>query len=580
MSGLQSIVYAMEVGGIRWWITRGVLLAVWFGLAVFYFVSEFVGFSRAEAMDQAQLARQVAEGKGFTTQFIRPLAIWQLKESGKKVEEIDLLNFPDTVNPPLHPLVNAVGFKLSGVSFDVAQGQVKDLRIFRPEQIVLAISLSFLLLTTLTLYVWARWLFDDVVAVTATLFFMSTALVWNFAISGLSTMLLMFCLTAAGLSLHAALVWDEEERGWLAVVGAAVTACFLGLAAMTNYVFGWLILPLVVVTALAFSRRWLALTVVLVVFVGVCAPWWVRNITLVGHPFGLAWVSAFMDGGLFPGQSIWRSLELSVWQIVSPAGVIRDMVRGVMNQSMAFSTLCGGFVLAALAVGSILHRFRARTSSVEHWFWMGGVGTVLVLGGVTFPADPAMWQSSNHLLPFLPVLLTFAMAFLYVLLDRIQLPVRVLKYCVVAIILMIHAVPMARDFLAPAGRLFAYPPYFPPILVLTKSWSEPDEVSAGDIPWAQAWYQNRVAVWLPKNKEQFFEISDLMRRIVMVLITPESANSRYLSEIRKGEWKEWSDTILRKPGSQRLLPFAIPLPPPGPPAEGEYFLLADRPRWQ
>ncbi len=580
MSGLQSIVYAIEVGGIRWWITRGVLVAVWLGLALFYFLSEFVGFRHAEAMDQAQIARQVAEGKGFTTQFIRPLAIWQLKDSGTAMGEIDLLNFPDTVNPPLHPLVNAVAFKLLGVSFDIAQDEIKDFRVFRPERVVLAVSLGFLFLTTLMVYVWGRWLFDDIVAVTATIFLMTTALVWEFAVSGLSTMLVMFCLTTAGLSLHVALASEEDGRTWLGVAGVAVAALFIGLAAMTNYVFGWLVIPLILVAAFGFSRRWIAVPVAFGVFILVCAPWWMRNVALVGHPFGLAWVSAFMDGGLFPGQSIWRTLELNVWQIVSPREVIRDVVRGVMNQSMAFAALCGGFVIAGLVVGCIFHRFRAWSASVQHWFWGGAVAIVVVLGGVVFPADSAQWQSANHVLPFLPVLLIFAVAFLYVLLDRIQLPLSLLKYCVVGIVLAAHSLPLVRDFLAPPGRIFAYPPYFPPILALTKPWSEPGEISCGDIPWAQAWYQNRVSVWLPRDKDQFFEINDLMRPIVMVLVTPASTNSRYVSEIRKGEWKEWTDLILRRTGDRAILPFAIPLPPPGPPAEGEYFLLSDRPRWQ
>ncbi|MFQ3670313.1 MAG: hypothetical protein SNJ84_02520 [Verrucomicrobiia bacterium] len=580
MSALQRLVYAIEVGGFRWWITRAVLVAVWLGLALFYFLSEFVGFRHAEAMDQAQLARQLAEGKGFTTQVVRPLAIWQLKEAGRSMGEIDLLNFPDTVNPPLHPLVNAAAFRLSAVSFEVEPEQVRDFRVFRPERVVLAVSLGFLFLTTLLVYVWGRWLFDDMVAVTATIFLMATALVWEFAVSGLGTMLVMFCLTAAGLSLQAALTWEEEERGGAALFGVAGAALLVGLAAMTNYVFGWLVIPLLVVALFAFSKRWLAVPVVLGVFVMVCAPWWLRNVGLVGHPFGLAWVSAFADGGLFPGQSIWRTLELNVSQIVSPREVIRDLVRGVMNQSLAFAALCGGFVVAGLVVGCGFHRFRAWAASVQHWFWLGCVATVVALGGVTFPSAPEQWQLVNHVVPFLPALLLFGMAFLYVLLDRLQLPLRLLKFCIVGLVLLVHAVPLVRDFLAPPGRIFAYPPYFPPILVLTKPWTNGDEVVASDIPWAQAWYQNRTAVWLPRNKDQFFEINDLMRPIVMVLMTPASTDSRYLSGIWKGEWKEWSDLILRRSGERAILPFAITLPPPGPPAEGEYFLLSDRPRWQ
>lgn len=580
MSTVQKLVYAIEVGGFRWWLTRGVLVAGWLGLAVFYFLSEFVGFRHAEAMDQAQLARALAQGKGFTTQVIRPLAIWQFKERGRALGELDLLNFPDTVNPPLHPLVNAAAFKLSGISFDVPPETIRDFRIYRPERVILAVSLVFLFLTTLLVYVWGRWLFDDTVAVTATIFLMVTALVWEFAISGLSTALVMFLLTAMGLSLHAALSAEAEQKSWLAVVGLGLASLACGLAALTNYVFSWLMIPLVLVALFAFTRRSVAVSVAVGVFILVCAPWWARNLGLVGNPLGLAWVSAFADAGLFPGQSIWRTLELEVSQVVSPREVIRDLVRGIIHQSMAFSALCGGFVVAALIVGSAFHRFRAWVAAVQHWFWLGGLVTLLAFGGVVFPASPDRWQSVNHVLPFLPALLIFGVAFLYVLLDRLQLPLAFLKYLMVGVIVLLHGLPMVRDFLTPAGRLFAYPPYFPPILVFTKTWSQPEEVLAGDIPWAQAWYQDRTTVWLPRDRDQFFEINDLMRPIVMILFTPESTDARYLSQIRRGEWREWTPQILRQPGERVILPFALPLPPPAPPAEGEYFLLSDRPRWQ
>jgi hypothetical protein len=580
MSGLQSWVYAIEVGGIRKWITRGVLVAVWMGLAVFYFLTEFIGFSHAEAMDQAQLGRQISEGKGFTTQFIRPLAIWQLRASGKRDSEIDLTNFPDTVNAPLYPLVAAAAFKVTGASLDVTPEEVKDFRIFAPERILVAVSLGFFLGTLLILYVWARWLFDDVVATTAVLFLMATGLVWEFAISGLNTMLAMFLITCAGLLVHVALWADEEGKGLLSLVGLAVAALLIGLACMTQYVLGWLVIPLVILAALAFERRWVAVPLVVIIFLAACLPWWLRNIGIVGNPLGLSWAYLVEGSGPFPGNTIWRTLELQVSQVLSPREILRDAVRGVLNQSAAFAALAGGILLASLAVGCVFHRFRSSLAAAQHWFWAGSVLMVLFFAGLTFSGNPDRWFADNRLVIFLPILLIFATAFLYVLLDRIQLPLSLLKYFVVGLILVVHALPMVRDFMTPQRRIFAYPPYFPPILFLMKPWSEPTEVQAGDIPWAQAWYQNRPTVWLPKEKEQFFTINDLMKPIVMVLITPETTNARYYSEIQKGEYKDWANLILRRGGDRMILPFATALPPPAPPAEGEYFLLADRMRWR
>ena len=58
-----------------------VILAV--SLALVYLFVQFRGFSISAAMDQAQISREIAKGNGYTTQYIRPLAIWQLEHAGK-----------------------------------------------------------------------------------------------------------------------------------------------------------------------------------------------------------------------------------------------------------------------------------------------------------------------------------------------------------------------------------------------------------------------------------------------------------------------------------------------------------------
>lgn len=84
-------------------LCRGLLLV---GVAaVFlwcYAAMQFNGLQHVEAMDQAQVARNLARGEGFTTQFIRPLSLWRLAER-TPARDTRMDRHPDLQNPPAYP---------------------------------------------------------------------------------------------------------------------------------------------------------------------------------------------------------------------------------------------------------------------------------------------------------------------------------------------------------------------------------------------------------------------------------------------------------------------------------------------
>jgi len=53
-------------------------------------------------MDQAQIAREMARGHGFSTLMIRPAQVQQLQANGR---EINLSRVADTFHPPLQPAI-------------------------------------------------------------------------------------------------------------------------------------------------------------------------------------------------------------------------------------------------------------------------------------------------------------------------------------------------------------------------------------------------------------------------------------------------------------------------------------------
>ena len=66
----------------------------------------FQGLNSPQAMDQAQISREIARGNGFTTKMIRPVAYYQAKKEERR--SVSLLGFEDTYHSPLNPLCIAL----------------------------------------------------------------------------------------------------------------------------------------------------------------------------------------------------------------------------------------------------------------------------------------------------------------------------------------------------------------------------------------------------------------------------------------------------------------------------------------
>ena len=88
MIRLQEWIHRFEVGEGTRTVRLVVAILALLGLTAVYDLREYRNFSTAEAMDAAQLARNIAAGKGYTTEFIRPLSIHLVEQ-----HQIKLLRF-------------------------------------------------------------------------------------------------------------------------------------------------------------------------------------------------------------------------------------------------------------------------------------------------------------------------------------------------------------------------------------------------------------------------------------------------------------------------------------------------------
>ena len=116
---IQKLINMTEVGAGSRYLRFVVLGLAVVGLALIYNLRAYRNLATQEAMDSAQLARNIADGKGYTTLFIRPFSLYlvQSHNEAKHVAAPATTNLdfahikytphPDLANPPVYPIMLA-----------------------------------------------------------------------------------------------------------------------------------------------------------------------------------------------------------------------------------------------------------------------------------------------------------------------------------------------------------------------------------------------------------------------------------------------------------------------------------------
>ena len=101
------------------------------GFAVVYDLREFHCFNAPEAMDAAQVARNLSQGRGFSTECVRPFSIYLVQDHNKarhpdQVLSTNAMDFaqmytahPDLANAPVYPTMLAGFFKAVKMDWSV-----------------------------------------------------------------------------------------------------------------------------------------------------------------------------------------------------------------------------------------------------------------------------------------------------------------------------------------------------------------------------------------------------------------------------------------------------------------------------
>jgi len=596
MIRLQEIIHSLEEGKWAKRIRGLVLLLLIGSLGLVYNLNLTQNFTSPEAMDAAQLARNIAEGRGYTTRFIRPLSLDILRQQGTVSDEELRSEFPDITNPPVYPLLLAGLMKVLPFEFEIDLQKANEFQRYQPEFLIWFLNQALFFMALIQIFRLGERLFDQPVAWCAALVFLGTELYWKFSNSGLPTMLLLVLF----LALTKTLVRLEEQGndgrprggGWFAAM-ALWAGALAGLGGLTRYGFAWVILPVLVYLGWFLGRhRGRAVAMALLGFLLVMSPWLVRNAQLSGNLFGTAGLALYGETYAFPGDTLERTLfyepsdapvngedeikvrvadHVGLWDIANK--LKRNLRHLLVHELPRFS---GGWFAVVCLVGLVVP-FRNRSLRRLRFFLLMTLA-VFALGqalgrthlsvanstlgellgrslGQGAPVATSLSVNGENLLAILgPVSFLFGAGLFFSLLDQWKVGLPEMRLAASTGLVVAASLPMIFSFLLPHPRPVADPPYHP--ARVKHVWNSlrgelgKDAISAGgllmsDIPWAVAWYGDRDCVWLTRNVQpDFYTLNDQFRPIRGLYFTEATTDQRYVSRVFASNESNWERFVL------------------------------------
>ena len=601
--GVQAFVHYLEEGGMVRWIKVALLLSgilfmigMWFFDVTIPIIAQvpngFRGLSHEKAIEQAQIAREIARGHGFSTKVIRPAALWQLEQHGR---DFPLERTPDTYHAPLSPILNAGVFKVTDSvnsflgsmvgrypflkQFVYEETMTKLGIVYAYDKIVAFTQLMCFLLAVLVSYFTAKRLFDERLAVLGMGLLLLCQQFWEFALSGLPQMLMLLLFSGGMHTLVRAIeakCAGRSPSGWIAATGV-----LFSLLALTHGLTIWIFAGLIFFSLIYFRPMGRNAGILLGIFLLFYGPWMARNYMVCGSPVGIGWYSGLAEVRASESQ-VMRSMELPL-EDVTPRVYRRKIQSEILKQMGQIYDLLGKVLPAPVFFVALLHPFKRKETADVRWAILS-LWVFAVLGMAVFGLTEKSGVHANDLqVLFIPLMSFYGLAFLLVMWTRLEISGEFFRRCFLAGIYFLSALPFIDNFLdmiGPPRSRVQWPPYMPPYIAIMADWTQPKEIIMSDMPWGVAWYADRKSLWLPMTIKTFIQLNDydqLKGQIVGLYLTPVSGNSAYIADISKGEYREWAAFIIRSP-MLNLKEFPLHAITPMPLGD-ECTLYMDRARW-
>jgi hypothetical protein len=596
---IQALIHKIDVAAGTRWLNYTALTLLVVALAFRYDTHCYRSFSSPEAMDAAQVARNLAGGRGFTTEFIRPFSIYLLQKHNRaagtnSVDPAQLYGpHPDLANAPVYPVLLAGLFKATSPDWKV------DLRgtfwssggrfmRYKPEFGIALFNQLLLLAVVWLTFLLARTILDTLAAWLSAILVLYSSELWKFSVSGLPTLLLMvlflvlvWCLMRFEM-LGRADTPEPRRRMMFAVAAGLLT----GVGMMTRYSFGWVIVPVVVFIVLfGGPRRSVLGATAGLVFLAVVTPWIVRNVLVSGTPLGTAGYALLENSEFFSGSRLMQSLNPDMYAAFRSIAHV-TILKLVSDLTYLFEDqlprLGGGWVgilfLAGLLLG--LRQVMARRLRYFTVMCLGLFVVITALGQTSMSGYSPEVNTENLLVLLSPLAVIFGVAFFLTLLNQMNLPSAPIRYLIIGLVVLLLRLPFTLSLMPPQNSPVAYPPYYPPDVQKISNWMRPDELMMSDVPWAVAWYGDRQCAWTTLNCQyEFNALNDFLKPVNGLYLTLNTLDGKLLSECMQGPVDNWSHFAYRTLAYNQL-PNNFPLTqfPQGSLLSG--FFITDHARWK
>ena len=598
----QALIHKLEVeGGARWLNYLALTVAV-LSLAIWYDLHCYRNFANPEAMDAAQVARNLSAGNGFTTEFIRPFSVYLIQKHNhaSAPNQTALTNafdfaqiqgrHPDLANAPVYPLLLAGLWKLHTPDWKVEMHKTfwsegGRFTRYSPEFFIAIFNQILLLVVVLLTFLVARKIFDTPAAWLAALLVLGSNVLWKFSVSGLPTLLLLVIFLGVVWCLAAVetLGGDENPEQRRRFILALAVGLLTGLGMLTRYSFGWVILPVILYFVIFGGTRRTGLAVAaFLAFAVVATPWIARNLAVSGTFLGTAGYAVVEGTFAFPGSRLMQSLNpdmTSAYWVLPYTVKLQTNLRYILQDDML--SLGGGW-MGILFLAGLLLGLRNVVARRLRYFTMMCLGVFLVvsaLGRTQLTYISPELNTENPLVLLTPLVVIFGVAFFLTLLNQMNAPSVQVRYSVVGLVVVLACQQFILTLLPPKTTPGAYPPYYPPEIQKFSGWMRPDELVMSDIPWAVAWYGDRQCTWTTINSQyEFFQFNDFVKPVRALYLTLNTLDAKLFTECLQGGVDSWGNFVLKTVAANQI-------PPQFPLKAAPYGLLSglfltDRQRWE
>lgn len=502
-----------EFGGSRSTLVLRLITAVLLVLMCVYKLHlTYRGLNQPVAMEQAQIARSVAQGKGFVTGVLRPIEVMNAAEHAKQKKlPLDYQSMRDSTHAPLNIVAMAVALKMTGYDDFEASRMTDGGYVYAPDRIISATSIFFFCIAIVLTYTLVGRLFDEVVACSTCCFLLLSELVLNYAVSGLPQPLMMcFMLGGLHLFLSSVRMFQEKAVYWSLLYLSLSFAC-MGLMCLSGWMGIWIAGGLLLFCCFYYrpagSYVLTSAVVLLLILLGPAVFNYINTGSILGNAM-LGLYNSFGGGE----EYAMRAASLNYVPLQAGSAVLNLLAHTVYQLRDLYVNM-GSILVVPFFFLALLNRFKRDDVQSMKWalFSMWAIACVgMALFGQNEPEC-----ASQLAIMFVPMFVAYGIALVFNFLGRLKYESSTFNQArglAIFILIILSAGPFLATlpkalymgiWLGDRGRP-QYPPYYPPALnVNLANITAPEHVIVTDQPWAVAWYANRKALWIPRTVYEF-----------------------------------------------------------------------------